>query len=579
MKKLYPYFSPSIPWILLGMFLKALGSVADIALPLLLSQIVDEGIAQHDMALIRLDCIGMAAIALISFGATLWSHYLATHTSHQVGQRLRDRLYTHLQTLSLEDAERFSTATLTTRVTYDVEQVINFVSKIMRMLVRTLLLGAGGIIMCLLIDSHLTLTLLCMMLIILFSSSFIYRLTHRLYRRVQEGLDLSSNIVRESVSGIKTIKAFDQLAREEERFSEQSAIVRDNEVHAGTISAILSPSITLCSNIGLCALLLVAGIRIHGGYMELGQLIAIVSYLNMVVHSMSNVPRLFLNFSRASASAGRINELFAAFSVPPEKRSEAAEARPDAPAIDFQNVSFTYTAASAPTLQGVSFTVPRGTTVGIVGETGSGKSTLVHLLAGLYQPQQGHILVNGKDVVNYGPDELRRFMSVAQQQYSIFTDSVRKNILLDEEEEPERLKRAIRQAQLQGFIGSLEKGVETEIYQAGSNLSGGQRQRLNVARVFYSNADILVFDDVTSALDYKTNLHLQRELRALQHQKTVVMVTQRLSAIENADQILVLDHGRIAGAGTHRELLKSCPVYQDIYRSQEEVKRIEEPCA
>lgn len=579
MKKLYPFFAPFMKWILLGMLLKGIGSVADIALPLLLSKIVDEGIAHGDLPLIRATCVQMAAVTLIGFGGTLWSHYLATHTSQRVGERIRARLYGHLQTLSLEDEERFSTATLTTRVTYDVEQIMNFVSKLMRMLVRTLLLGAGGVVMCMLIDSHLTITLLIMMLVILFSSSFIYRLTHRLYRRVQEGLDLSSNIVRESVSGIKTIKAFDQLNREQARFEEQSAIVRDNEVHAGTISAILSPSITLFSNIGLCALLLVAGIRIHGGHMELGQLIAIVSYLNMVVHSMNNIPRLFINFSRASASAGRINELFETVSRLPQKRREAAETDPAAPAVSFENVSFTYASSASPTLQNISFTVERGTTVGIVGETGSGKSTLVHLLAGLYQPQEGRILVNGKDIVNFDPGELRRAVSVAQQQYSIFTASVRKNILLDEKEEEERLQKAIRQAQLQGFIGSLEKGADTEINQAGSNLSGGQRQRLNVARVFYSDAGILVFDDVTSALDYKTNLHLQKELRALQHQKTILMITQRLSAIERADKILVLDHGQIAGVGTHQQLLKSCAVYQEIYRSQEEGKSIEEPCA
>ncbi|MCI8441551.1 MAG: ABC transporter ATP-binding protein [Provencibacterium sp.] len=579
MKKLYPFFAPFVKWILLGMLLKGIGSVADILLPLLLSAIVDEGIAHRDIPLMRTTCIQMLLVTLIGFGATLWSHYLATHTSQRVGQRIRDRLYAHLQTLSLEDEERFSTATLTTRVTYDVEQIMNFVSKLMRMLVRTLLLGAGGVAMCMLIDSHLTITLLIMMLIILFSSSFIYRLTHRLYRRVQEGLDLSSNIVRESISGIKTIKAFDQLGREQARFSEQAAIVRDNEVHAGTISAILSPSITLFSNIGLCALLLVAGSRIHDGYMELGQLIAIVSYLNMVVHSMNNIPRLFINFSRASASAGRINELLETVSRPPERRSEAAGTDPAAPAISFENVSFTYAASASPTLQNISFTVERGTTVGIVGETGAGKSTLIHLLAGLYQPQQGRIRVNGKDIVNFEPGELRRSVSVAQQQYSIFTASVKKNILLDEEEDKERLEMAIHQAQLQGFIGSLEKGVDTEINQAGSNLSGGQRQRLNVARIFYSDADILVFDDVTSALDYKTNLHLQKELRALQHKKTILMITQRLSAIERADKILVLDQGRIAGIGTHRQLLESCAIYQDIYRSQEEVESVEEPCA
>ena len=579
MKKLYPFFAPFMKWILLGMLLKGIGSVADIALPLILSQIVDEGIALGDTQMIRSSCLMMAAITLISFGSTLWAHYLSTHTSQRVGQCIRDRLYGHLQTLSLEEAQRYSTATLTTRVTYDVEQIMNFVSKFMRMLVRTLLLGAGGIVMCMMIDPYLTLTLLVMMLVILLSSSFIYRLTHRLYRRVQEGLDLSSNIVRESVSGIKTIKAFDQLAREEERFCEQSAIVRDNEVRAGTISAILSPSITLCSNIGLCALLVVAGIRIDGGHMELGQLIAIVSYLNMVVHSMNSVPRLFINFSRASASAGRINELFETLPQPPQKRPEAASTRMDAPAVAFENVSFTYSTGTAEAIQNVSFTVERGTTLGIVGETGSGKSTLVHLLAGLYQPQQGRILVNGKDAVNYDPGELRRSVSVAQQQYSIFTASVKKNILLDEKEDPQRLQQAIRQAQLQGFIDSLEKGVDTEINQAGSNLSGGQRQRLSIARVFYSDADILVFDDVTSALDYKTNLHLQKELRALQHKKTILMITQRLSAIEKADKILVLDHGRIAGTGTHEQLLKSCAVYQEIYRSQEEVAGIEEPCA
>ncbi|MCI8624433.1 MAG: ABC transporter ATP-binding protein [Provencibacterium sp.] len=575
MKKLYPFFAPFMKWILLGMFLKGAGSVADIALPLILSRMVDEGVVNGDWSLIRTSCWQMAAITLLSLASTLWAHYLATHTSQRIGQRIRDRLYRHLQTLSLEDVERYSTATLTTRVTYDIEQIMNFVSKFMRMLVRTLLLGAGGILMCIAIDPYLTLTLAAMMLVILLSSSFIYRLTHRLYRRVQEGLDLSSNIVRESVSGIKTIKAFDQIAREKERFSEQSAIVRDNEVHAGTISAILSPSITLFSNLGLCALLLVAGVRIHGGHMELGQLIAIVSYLNMVVHSMNGVPRLFINFSRASASAGRINELFDTRPHPPEKRKEGAETSPASPAITFENVSFTYAGSRSPTLKGISFTVERGTTLGIVGETGSGKSTLVHLLAGLYQPQEGRILIDGKDVVNYQPGELRRSLSVAQQQYSIFTASVRKNILLDEEEENVRLQRAVRQAQLQGFIGSLEKGLDTEIHQAGSNLSGGQRQRLNVARVFYSNAGILVFDDVSSALDYKTNLHLQKELRGLQHQKTILMITQRLSAIEKADKILVLDHGRVAGLGTHEELLENCAVYQDIYHSQTEVVSVE----
>lgn len=570
MKKLYIYIKPAIGMILLGMLLKLVGTAVDIILPYILSNMIDVGIANGNMEYILKLSIVMIVIALISFVSGLVSHYLASKTSQSVSKHIRESLYSHLQQLPQQTIDIFSSASLTSRVTADVERIQSFISSTMRMMVRVAFLTVGGIAMAMFIDPFVTLALGCSMIIVVIMSRLVYKLTNPVYKTVQAGLDSLSNIVREGLFGIKTIKAFDKYEHEMERFREKCHKVKDNEITAGKITAFLSPSITVITNIGLVVILIVSGMRVDGGHLEVGQIIAIVSYINMILNAMVAVPRIFLMYSRASASAARITEIF---DQPLEQRpTKALPIESTDNVIEFSHVGFKYTSSSKDTLKDITFTVKEGTTTAIVGETGCGKTTLINLLSGLYAPASGQVRILGNDISRYPLKQLRELIGVAFQQYNIFSMSIAKNVTLNQPYDSKKVVKSMEQTQLDEFVDSLENGAETVIAQAGANLSGGQKQRLNLARIFYKKPQIIILDDVTSALDFKTDYLIRKELKTLDHAKAILIIAGRISSIKDCENIIVMKNGTIVGNGTHASLLANCTEYQGLCRSQSEVE-------
>lgn len=570
MKKLYIYIKPAMGMILFGAFLKLVGTAVDLILPYMLSNMVDIGIANANMAYILKLSVIMIVIALISFFAGLVSHYFASKASQCVSKRIRESLYSHLQQLPQQTIDAFSAASLTSRVTADVERIQSFISSTMRMMVRVGFLTVGGIAMAMLIDPFVTLALGCSMVIVVVMSRLVYKLTNPVYKTVQAGLDSLSNIVREGLFGIKTIKAFDKYEHEMKRFQEKCRKVKDNEITAGKITAFLSPSITVVTNIGLVVILIVSGMRVNGGYLEVGQIIAIVSYINMILNAMVAVPRIFLMYSRASASAARITEIF---DQPIEQRpTKALKTESTDSVIEFTHVGFSYTNSNKDTLKDITFTIKEGTTTAIVGETGCGKTTLINLLSGLYAPTSGQVRILGNDISHYPLKQLHEIIGVAFQQYNIFSMSIAKNVILNQPYDGEKVAKSMEQTQMEEFVDTLENGAETVIAQAGANLSGGQKQRLNLARIFYKKPQIIILDDVTSALDFKTDYLIRKELKTLDQAKAILIIAGRISSIKDCENILVMKNGTIVGNGTHESLLASCAEYQGLYRSQSEVE-------
>lgn len=569
LRKLYRFIKPMMAFIILGMLLKLVGTIGELALPYLLSNMIDIGIVNSDFEYITRLCIIMLCTVAVSFGAGIGSHYLAASTSQKVAKSIREQLYSHIQKLPQGTVDGFSSASLTSRVSSDIERIQGFISSIMRMLVRVSFLTVGGVAMALFIDPYLTAALGGSMVVILFVSSLVYKLTRPIYRKVQDGIDGLSNIVREGLFGIKTIKAFDKYEHESDRFKEKCNDVRKNELKAGRINAVLSPSITVISNIGLVIVLAVSGIRVDGGFLEVGQIIAIVSYINMILNAMVAVPRIFLMFSRSSASAIRINELF-----DKQPTSQTVDIKPlnvgaQEKIIEFEKVSFTYQGNASKTLRDISFSIRNGETTAIVGQTGCGKTTLINLLVGLYLPNSGAVKLMGRDVSSYTRSELRDKIGVALQQYNIFSMSIEKNIILNKEYDKAKCDEAVRQAQLTEFVDTLDEGLKTHISQAGANLSGGQKQRLNLARIFYKKPEVIILDDVTSALDFKTDYLIRSELKKLNSARAVILVAQRIASIKDCDNILVMKNGAIVAQGKHEVLLADCPEYLSLYNSQQ----------
>lgn len=573
MKKVSRFIRPFAGIIAVGILLKAVGSFADLFLPYLLSFIIDDGIGTQNTQLIIQMCSLMLVISLISLGSNLTGHYIASKISTLVGKNIREEVYRHIQTVSCQNLDRFSTASIVTRVTSDVEQIQRFVSMTMRMLVRQPLLVIGGVVMSLMIDPYLTLVIFVSMGVILLISMKLFRLTRPIYQKVQENIDKLTAILRENLSGIKVIKSFDKGEHEWKRFRRQSDQVRKTEILAGKYNAFISPSITVFTNLAIVLILLVSGYRVSEGYLEIGKVVTVVNYINMILNGMMTVPRIFMMVSRSGASGSRIGELLELPSEPtpvytPCLSELAGPAADGQPVIQFEDVTFTYPGAAHPSVEKVSFSIKKGETTAVIGPTGCGKTTLVYLLTRLYRPQEGAIYLYGKDLSLYSREFLRSHLSAALQQYAIFSMTAGENISIGMEADADKLRQAARTAQLLDFIDSQPQGFDTHVSQAGTTLSGGQKQRINIARTFYRDTDVVILDDVSSALDYKTDLNLRRALRESSRGRTVFMIAQRVNSIRDADQILVMESGRIAASGRHEQLLKQSSLYQAIYQTQ-----------
>jgi len=598
MGKVLRYLKPYWKTALLAVLLMTVEVVADLAQPTLMASIVDRGIKEANLALILQTGIWMIAVTLVGMAGGVGCTIFSSITSQRFSADLRSDTFRRVQSFSFDGLDQFKTASLITRLTNDVMQVQNLVLAMLRIMVRAPLLSLGGIIMALALNARLASILLVTLPVLAVGLAFVMAKGFPLFGEVQKRLDGVSTVIRENLAGVRVIKAFVRSQYEEKRFGEANDRLTRITMTASRLVGLTMPLMFLVMNMSVVAVVWYGGKQVNLGGMQVGQVMAFITYMTQILFSLMMVAFMLMMVSRAKASADRIAEVLeiegepgsegflavkaanasaaGALSTAASKSghgtAEPAFSRrpPSAGArVDFQGVSFRYAGAEgAPVLREVSFTAMPGQSIGILGSTGSGKSTLVNLIPRFYEANEGRILIDGEDVRRIGLDELRNRIGIALQESILFTGSIRDNLRWGREDSSdEELVEAARAAQAHEFIERLPEGYETILGQRGVNLSGGQKQRLAIARALVRKPAVLILDDSTSAVDMGTEARLQAELKKMSG-TTCFIIAQRVSSVMDADKILVLEDGKIIDTGTHEELLRSSEVYRDIYYSQ-----------
>lgn len=562
------YLKPYRVQCTLGPFFKLVEAVLELYLPLLMAQVIDKGALTGDSGyVIRMGGV-MLGIVTVGLCCALICQYMASVTSQGFGTELRNAMFSHISRLSQREVDQFGTPSLINRVTGDVNQLQYAVAMLIRLVIRAPFLCIGGIIMALSIDWRLSLVIIAAVPLFVLVIILVMRKTIPLHRTVQGRLDKLTRILRENLSGVRVIRAFARTGEERRRFADSTADHTAAAIRVGRLSALLNPVTQLIMNAAILAIVWFGGVRVEAGGMTTGEIIAFINYVNQILLALIVVANLVVTFTKAYASAGRVLEVLD--TQPSVFGGESSPDRdPAAPAVEYRNVSFSYGAGDEE-LSNISFAVDKGAVVGIIGGTGSGKSTLMNLLMRFYDVTGGEVLVEGIDVRQYPLEELRDMVGLVPQQVELFSGTIADNIRWGKEDADDtEVKEAARMAQAAEFIEQKKDGYDTAVERGGANLSGGQKQRIAIARALVRRPAILVLDDASSALDYVTDAALRRAIRTGTKGMTVFMVSQRVSAVKDADLILVLDDGRLAGAGRHEELLANCEVYQEICRSQE----------
>ncbi len=562
------YLKPYRVQCTLGPFFKLVEAVLELYLPLLMAQVIDKGALTGDSGyVIRMGGV-MLGIVTVGLCCALICQYMASVTSQGFGTELRNAMFSHISRLSQREVDRFGTPSLINRVTGDVNQLQYAVAMLIRLVIRAPFLCIGGIIMALSIDWRLSLVIIAAVPLFVLVIILVMRKTIPLHRTVQGRLDKLTRILRENLSGVRVIRAFARTGEERRRFADSTADHTAAAIRVGRLSALLNPVTQLIMNAAILAIVWFGGVRVEAGGMTTGEIIAFINYVNQILLALIVVANLVVTFTKAYASAGRVLEVLD--TQPSVFGGESSPDRdPAAPAVEYRNVSFSYGAGDEE-LSNISFAVDKGAVVGIIGGTGAGKSTLMNLLMRFYDVTGGEVLVEGIDVRQYPLEELRDMVGLVPQQVELFSGTIADNIRWGKEDADDaEVKEAARMAQAAEFIEQKKDGYDTAVERGGTNLSGGQKQRIAIARALVRRPAILVLDDASSALDYATDAALRRAIRTGTKGMTVFMVSQRVSAVKDANLILVLDDGRLAGAGRHEELLANCEVYQEICRSQE----------
>lgn len=542
-------------------------AVFELIVPLVMAEMIDVGIANGDTDYIWKHGITLVILAVCGLTFALVCQYMASVASQGVGTRLRGDLYRHINTLSYKELDKLGTAALVTRISNDVNQVQTAVAMLIRLVVRAPFLVIGATVMAFTISARLSLIFLGAMAAIVGVMYPIMRVTVKLFKKQQKSLDGISRITRENLSGVRVVRAFSRQDYEKERFGETAEEYRRFAVKAGRINALLNPAIFVAVNAAYLLIVWLGGGFVDGGIDGLtqGKVIALVNYMTQISLALVVVANLVTIFTKAAASAARINEIF---DMQPSVVGAESSPKQDknAPAIEFDNVSFSYVGGEN-SLEKISFTLGRGETLGIIGGTGSGKSTLVNLLCRFYDTDSGAVKVNGANVRDYPTKELRRLIGIVPQKTELLSGTLRENMTLGRTDiSDEQIQKALGIAQAKDFTDNLDGGLDARILQGGKNLSGGQKQRLTIARAVAQSPEILILDDSSSALDYATDANLRKALKTLP--MTCVIVSQRANSIRHADKIIVLDDGEAAGIGTHAQLLKTCGVYHEICLTQ-----------
>ncbi|MEK5176012.1 ABC transporter ATP-binding protein [Heyndrickxia sp. FSL W8-0496] len=543
-------------------------AICDLLQPTIMSKIIDVGVANRDLNYVFK--YGGLMLLITAGGAIAAStrNILSSIVSQNFGSELRSDLFRKIQFLSFRSIDKFDRASLVTRLTNDVTQVQVFVNGLMRIFVKAPLLCVGGLIMATKLNVHLSVVLALVVPLVALTIIVNMKISFPFFIKVQEALDKVNGLMREYLSGVRVVKAFNRFDFEVNKFNDANAKFQDRSISAIRIMSIFSPIIMLVVNLGIVAVLWIGGIRVDHGQLQAGTVIAFTNYMTQILFSLMMISMVFNMFVRAKASASRIGEVFAENNEMTWKENDTKAVTKGQ--IDFEQVTFSYNGTTGdPILKNVTFTCLPGETVGIIGSTGSGKSSLVSLIPRFYDVHSGRIKVDGRDIKEIQPSKLREKIAIVPQKTTLFTGTVIENIRWGKEDASfEEIEKAAKMAQAHEFILETPEGYETRLGQGGVNFSGGQKQRLSIARALVKQPEILILDDSTSALDMVTESKLKESLKKYSTNLTCLLIAQRITSIMDADKILVLDDGEIVGIGNHDELLKHCKVYQEIYRSQ-----------
>lgn len=555
-----------------GPFFKLIEAVFELITPLVVAWVIDTAIPMGQTG----DYSGLVYGGLIILGLgvlglafALTAQFFASRASLGFGTNLRKELYEHINTFSYAELDKFSTTSLITRLTTDVNQAQQAVAMFIRLILRAPFITVGAIVMAMIVNLKLSLIFVISALIIGAALWLITSLSMPKYKEVQGRLDDVSRLTRENLAGARVVRAFGAEEREKKNFDTASEKLSSSSIKVGAISAVLNPLTYAVLNLAVIAILYFGGKTVYYGDLTQGKIIALVNYMTQILNAMVVFANLLITFTKASASATRINEVFAVTT----SMKEGAGATPDfnQPAVKMENVSFRYASSSVDSLEHITLTALKGQSVGVLGGTGSGKTTLVSLISRLYDATEGYVSIFGNDVKDYNNAELRKIFGVVPQKAVLFNGTVRENMLWgDQNASDEDVLSALETAQAKDFVLEKKGGLDFIIEQDGKNLSGGQRQRLTIARALVARPEILILDDSSSALDFATDAKLRKALGVLRKERglTTVTVSQRATSVMHCDIIVVLDDGKIVGTGTHDELMESSEVYREIFRSQ-----------
>ena len=555
---------------ILAPLFKLLEAFFELMVPLVMANIIDYGISNRNMGYIGKMGLLLGVVGLAS---SITAQFFAAKAAVGVSTKLRQALFDHIEDLSFTDIDKAGTSTMITRMTSDVNQVQSGINMTLRLFLRSPIIVFGAMIMAFTIDVKCALIFVVAIPLLSIVVFGIILSTIPMYKKVQSRLDQVLGITRENLTGVRVIRAFHQEAKEEERFRENNEALSAMQIFVGKISACMNPVTYIIVNGAIIALIYTGAVQVNIGNLSQGEVVAIINYMNQILVELVKLANLIVTMTKALACADRVASVFeigadAAY-VGAQNQKLADKVDKSAPFLDFKHVSLTYQGAGAPTLQDMNFTVNRGDTVGIIGGTGSGKTSLVNLIPGFYPATEGEILLEGRDIKTMSDEELRGRIGVVPQKAVLFKGTIRSNLRWGKPDATEEeMWKALELAQASEVVEGKDGKLDATVAQNGKNFSGGQRQRLTIARALVREPEILILDDSASALDYATDAKLRAALRTLEDKTTTFIVSQRASTIRHADKIIVLDDGEIAGVGTHDELLKDCTVYQEIYYSQ-----------
>ena len=573
MKRLMMYLKDYKKESILAPLFKLLEAFFELMVPLVMANIIDYGISNRNMGYIGKMGLLLLLLGVVGLASSITAQFFAAKAAVGVSTKLRQALFDHIEDLSFTDIDKAGTSTMITRMTSDVNQVQSGINMTLRLFLRSPIIVFGAMIMAFTIDVKCALIFVVAIPLLSIVVFGIILSTIPMYKKVQSRLDQVLGITRENLTGVRVIRAFHQEAKEEERFRENNEALSAMQIFVGKISACMNPVTYIIVNGAIIALIYTGAVQVNIGNLSQGEVVAIINYMNQILVELVKLANLIVTMTKALACADRVASVFdigadAAY-VGAQNQKLADKVDKSAPFLDFKHVSLTYQGAGAPTLQDMNFTVNRGDTVGIIGGTGSGKTSLVNLIPGFYPATEGEILLEGRDIKTMSDEELRGRIGVVPQKAVLFKGTIRSNLQWGKPDATEEeMWKALELAQASEVVEGKDGKLDATVAQNGKNFSGGQRQRLTIARALVRESEILILDDSTSALDYATDAKLRAALRTLEDKTTTFIVSQRASTIRHADKIIVLDDGEIAGMGTHDELLKDCTVYQEIYYSQ-----------